>query len=185
MERISDHAVNITEGAEEMKQKNMTFSADAEKEIGTYADAVREILRLSVESFIKADKKEAVLVEPLEEVIDDLKDELKMRHVNVFDKRREKLLKLIADIDGVYAVEPDGAFYVMMVVGDLYGKSYGDKQINGSIDFADALLEAEKVATIPGISFGADDCVRLSYSLSDADIQEGLLRIKRFVENLR
>jgi aspartate aminotransferase len=105
--------------------------------------------------------------------------------VNVFDKRRENLLKLIADIDGVYAVEPDGAFYVMMVVGDLYGKSYGDKQINGSIDFADALLEAEKVATIPGISFGADDCVRLSYSLSDADIQEGLLRIKRFVENLR
>lgn len=105
--------------------------------------------------------------------------------VNVFDKRREKLLRLIADIDGVYAVEPDGAFYVMMVVGDLYGKSYGDKQINGSIDFADALLEAEKVATIPGISFGADDCVRLSYSLSDADIQEGLLRIKRFVENLR
>ncbi len=105
--------------------------------------------------------------------------------VNVFDKRREKLLKWIADIDGVYAVEPDGAFYVMMVVGDLYGKSYGDKQINGSMDFADALLEAEKVATIPGISFGADDCVRLSYSLSDADIQEGLLRIKRFVENLR
>ena len=105
--------------------------------------------------------------------------------VNVFDKRREKLLRLIADIDGVYAVEPDGAFYVMMVVGDLYGKSYGDKQINCSIDFADALLEAEKVATIPGISFGADDCVRLSYSLSDADIQEGLLRIKRFVENLR
>ncbi len=105
--------------------------------------------------------------------------------VNVFDKRREKLLKLIADIDGVYAVEPDCAFYVMMVVGGLYGKSYGDKKINGSIDFADALLDAEKVATIPGVSFGADDCVRLSYSLSDADIQEGLTRIKRFVENLR
>lgn len=104
--------------------------------------------------------------------------------VDVFDKRREKLLKLIADIDGVYAVEPDGAFYVMMVVGDLYGKSYNGKKINGSIDFADALLEAEKVATIPGISFGADDCVRLSYSLSDADIEEGLTRIKKFVAAL-
>ena len=104
--------------------------------------------------------------------------------VDVFDKRREKLLKLIADIDGVYAVEPDGAFYVMMVVGDLYGKSYNGKKINGSIDFADALLEAEKVATIPGISFGADDCVRLSYSLSDADIEEGLARIKKFVAAL-
>lgn len=81
-ERISDHAVNITEGAEEMHQKNMAFSAEAEKEIGTFAAAVREILRLSMESFIKQDMKEAVLVEPLEEVVDDLKDELKNRHVN-------------------------------------------------------------------------------------------------------
>ncbi len=102
----------------------------------------------------------------------------------VFDARREKLLRLIAEIDGVSAVEPDGAFYVMMVTGGLYGKKYGDKVIDGSIAFADALLESEKVATIPGISFGADDCVRLSYALSDADIDEGLARIKRFVSEL-
>ena len=102
----------------------------------------------------------------------------------VFDNRRAKLLKLIEGIDGVSAVEPDGAFYVMMVVGGLYGKNYGDKVIDGSIAFADALLESEKVATIPGISFGADDCVRLSYALSDADIEEGLARIKRFVSQL-
>lgn len=82
MERISDHAVNIAEGAEEMHQKNMTFSPEAEKEIRTFADAVREILRLSIESFRKEDMNEAVLVEPLEEVVDDLKDELKKRHVN-------------------------------------------------------------------------------------------------------
>ena len=104
--------------------------------------------------------------------------------VATFDKRREKLLNLIAEIDGVQAVEPDGAFYVMLVIGGLYGKKYGDKVIDGSIAFADALLEAEKVATIPGISFGADDCVRLSYSLSESDIEEGLKRIKRFVEAL-
>lgn len=102
----------------------------------------------------------------------------------VFDSRREKLLKLIEGIDGVSAVEPDGAFYVMLVVGGLYGKKCGDKTIDGSIAFADALLEKEKVATIPGISFGADDCVRLSYALSDADIEEGLARIKRFVAEL-
>ncbi len=105
--------------------------------------------------------------------------------VNVFDKRREKLLSLIQDIDGVKAVEPDGAFYVMLVIGGLFGKSYDGKVIDGSIAFADALLEAEKVATVPGISFGADDCVRLSYSLSEADIEEGLARIKRFVSNLK
>ena len=103
----------------------------------------------------------------------------------VFDARREKLLRLIAEIDGVSAVEPDGAFYVMMVTGGLYGKKYGDKVIDGSIAFSDALLEAEKVATIPGISFGADDCVRLSYSLSESDIEEGLRRIKRFVNAIQ
>ena len=105
--------------------------------------------------------------------------------VNVFDKRREKLLKLASRIDGVEAVEPDGAFYVMLVVGGLYGKAYNGKAITNSIEFADVLLEAEKVATVPGVSFGADDCVRLSYALGEADLEEGLKRIKRFVENLK
>ena len=105
--------------------------------------------------------------------------------VRVFDARRAKLLQLISQIDGVQAVEPDGAFYVMLVVGGVYGKKYGDKEITDSLSFADTLLEAEKVATVPGISFGASDCVRLSYALSEADIEEGLKRIKRFVENLR
>lgn len=105
--------------------------------------------------------------------------------VKVFDSRRAKLLKLIADIDGVQAIEPDGAFYVMLVVGGLYGKSYNGKAITNSVEFADVLLDAEKVATVPGVSFGADDCVRLSYALSDADLEEGLKRIKAFVENLQ
>ena len=105
--------------------------------------------------------------------------------VEIFDNRRKKLLELITDIDGVEAVEPDGAFYVMLVVGGLYGKSYNGKKIKDSIAFADLLLEAEKVATVPGISFGAPDCLRLSYALSDADIEEGLKRIKRFVEALQ
>ncbi len=104
--------------------------------------------------------------------------------VDIFDKRRAKLLKLIDEIDGVQSVAPDGAFYVMLVVGDLYGKSYNGKVINDSIEFADTLLDAEKVATVPGISFGAPDCIRLSYALSESDIEEGLKRIKRFVENL-
>ena len=105
--------------------------------------------------------------------------------VQVFDKRREKLLALIDEIDGVEAVKPDGAFYVMLVVSGLYGKSYNGKVIQNSIDFADILLEAEKVATVPGVSFGADDCVRLSYALSEADLEEGLKRIAKFVADLK
>ena len=105
--------------------------------------------------------------------------------VEVFARRREKLLALIEEIDGVEGVKPDGAFYVMLVVGGLYGKSYQGKVIDGSVAFADALLEGEKVATIPGVSFGADDCLRLSYSLSEEDIEEGLKRIKRFISELK
>ncbi len=105
--------------------------------------------------------------------------------VDVFDKRRAKLLKLIDGIDGVQAVEPDGAFYVMLVVGGLYGKKYQGKAILNSVEFADVLLDAQKVATVPGVSFGADDCVRLSYALSESDLEEGLKRIKAFVEQLQ
>ena len=105
--------------------------------------------------------------------------------VKIFDGRRAKLLKLLSEIDGVQAVEPDGAFYVMMVVDGLYGKSYQGKAITNSIEFADILLESKKVATVPGVSFGADDCVRLSYALSEADLEEGLRRIKKFVSQLQ
>ncbi len=104
--------------------------------------------------------------------------------VRTFDARRKKLLRLISEIDGVTAVEPDGAFYVMMVVDELYGKRYQGKKIEDSVAFADLLLEGEKVATVPGISFGAGDCVRLSYALSEEDIEEGLRRIKNFVSAL-
>lgn len=105
--------------------------------------------------------------------------------VRVFDKRREKLLELIKEIPGVSSVEPDGAFYVMMVIDGLYGKSHNGKVISDSVQFADALLDSQKVATVPGVSFGADDCVRLSYALGDDDLVEGLRRIKAFVEGLQ
>ena len=73
----------------------------------------------------------------------------------------------------------------MLVVDGLYGKKYNGVEITDSIVFADMLLEGEKVATVPGISFGAGDCVRLSYALSEEDICEGLKRIKKFVEDLK
>ncbi len=104
--------------------------------------------------------------------------------VDVFDARRAKLLSLISEIEGVQAVEPDGAFYVMLVVGGLYGKSHEGKKLTNSIEFADALLESKKVATVPGVSFGADECLRLSYSLGEGEMTEGLARIKQFVEEL-
>ncbi|MBR7099671.1 MAG: pyridoxal phosphate-dependent aminotransferase [Clostridia bacterium] len=105
--------------------------------------------------------------------------------VDIFAQRRAAMLKKLDQMDGVTYVTPHGAFYVMMVVDNLYGKKSGEKTIENSIDFAAELLEKEKVAVVPGISFGAEDCVRLSYSLSLQDIEEGLSRIERFVKSLQ
>ena len=80
-ERISDHAVNIIESAEEIKEKNIEFSEDAKNEISILSGAVNEILLLSLEAFTKNDLLVAKKIEPLEEVIDDIKDELRTRHI--------------------------------------------------------------------------------------------------------
>ncbi len=88
LERISDHAVNIEEAAEEMFTKKVRFSESAEKEIDTMIKAVTEILDMSIRSFVNADVALAKDVEPLEDVIDGLRTELKNRHV---DRLREGL----------------------------------------------------------------------------------------------
>lgn len=80
-ERISDHALNICGSAEEIKDKNIIFSDDANKEIKIVADALKEILNLAVDSFAADNPELASHVEPLEQVIDKLKNELKIRHV--------------------------------------------------------------------------------------------------------
>ena len=102
-----------------------------------------------------------------------------------FSRRRLAMIERISEMKGIYCVVPEGAFYVMLVVNSTYGKKFGGKQINNSVDFADALLDATKVAVVPGAAFGADDCVRLSYSLSMRDMLEGLQRIDAFVRNLQ
>lgn len=80
-ERISDHALNIAEVAKEMHSKGSSFSNKAEKELQIFADAVHEIVDTAMESFRKEDVLVAERVEPLEEVIDEMNDELKKRHI--------------------------------------------------------------------------------------------------------
>jgi len=80
-ERISDHAINISEAAKEMNEKKMTFSEEAIKEIGVFTGAIREIVSTAVEIFEKDDVVKAHLVEPLEEVVDNLNIEMKSRHI--------------------------------------------------------------------------------------------------------
>ncbi|MGN1078505.1 MAG: pyridoxal phosphate-dependent aminotransferase [Candidatus Gallimonas sp.] len=102
-----------------------------------------------------------------------------------FARRRLAMIERISDMKGAYCIIPEGAFYAMLVVSDFYGKSFGSKKITDSVSFADTLLDAAKVAVVPGISFGADECVRLSYSLSMEDMLEGLDRIDAFLMSLQ
>ena len=81
LERISDHAVNIIEAAGEMHTKKIKFSDQALRELKVMIKAVSEILDMSINSFINADVNLAKCVEPLEDVIDQLRNELKSRHI--------------------------------------------------------------------------------------------------------
>ena len=80
-ERISDHAVNLLESAEEMREKKLTFSPAARAEFGTLSAAIDEILELSLDAFAAGDVALAARVEPLEQVIDTLKEQMRTRHI--------------------------------------------------------------------------------------------------------
>ncbi len=102
-----------------------------------------------------------------------------------FSRRRLAMIERISEMEGAYCVIPNGAFYAMLVVSGTYGKRFGSRVIEDSVSFSDCLLDAAKVAVVPGKAFGADDCVRLSYSLSMRDMLEGLERIDAFVRSLQ
>ena len=80
-ERISDHAVNLVQSAEELTSKEMSLSAQASKELAVLTGAVSEILDLSLDAFLHNDLRPASLVEPLEQVIDELKEQLRTAHI--------------------------------------------------------------------------------------------------------
>ena len=80
-ERISDHAVNVLESAEELREKKLSFSGMAQEEYQVLASAVREILHLAINAFAAGDSAAAAQAEPLEEVIDKLKEQMRTRHI--------------------------------------------------------------------------------------------------------
>ena len=79
-ERISDHAVNLVESAEEMQEKKFTFSVEAENELAVLESAVGEILDLAAKAFRDNDPKAAASVEPLEQVVDNLRKQIRLNH---------------------------------------------------------------------------------------------------------
>ena len=81
LERVGDHALNLLEAAEELQEKGISFSDAARKELAVMVAAVEEIVELATRAFMENDLERAYLVEPLEQVVDDLKEQLRIRHI--------------------------------------------------------------------------------------------------------
>ncbi|MDU7884968.1 MAG: pyridoxal phosphate-dependent aminotransferase [Clostridium perfringens] len=108
-------------------------------------------------------------------------DQETIKHmVKEFSLRRELMIELISEIQNLTFIEPKGAFYVMIDVSKVLKKA----NIKGSMEFANLLLKEENVVVIPGIAFGEDNFIRLSYATSKEEIIKGLKRIKEFVNKL-
>jgi aspartate aminotransferase len=101
--------------------------------------------------------------------------------VNEFAKRRNYMVEKINSIRSLSCIKPEGAFYVMVNISKLFNKKINNQIITDSLSFSDLLLEHEKVAVIPGIAFGVDNYIRLSYATSMDNIINGLSRIEKFV----
>ena len=102
-----------------------------------------------------------------------------------FNERRQYMIDRLAGIKGMHIIAPQGAFYVFVHLGDFIGKSYQDKVIKDSNTFADILLDAGKVAVVPGNGFGAPEYIRLSYATSIENIKLGMDRIQDFISNVK
>jgi aspartate aminotransferase len=105
--------------------------------------------------------------------------------VKEFKNRRDYMVKKINEIESLSCIEPEGAFYVMMNISKVFGKKSNGTQIKDSLTFSQSLLEEERVAVIPGIGFGMDNYVRLSYATSMESIKKGLDRIEKFAMKLQ
>ena len=102
-----------------------------------------------------------------------------------FKKRRDFMVDRINSINNLSCVKPEGAFYVMVNISKVLNKEVDGKLIKDSLTFSDLLLEKKKVAVIPGIAFGVDDFIRLSYATSMENIEKGLNRIEDFVNGIK
>ena len=102
-----------------------------------------------------------------------------------FERRRDLIVKLAKEIPGFEVNHPQGAFYLFPKCDSFFGKKDGDRVINNADDLAMYLLEVGHVACVGGTSFGAPECIRMSYATSDENIVEAMKRIKETLARLK
>ncbi len=98
-----------------------------------------------------------------------------------FDRRRQLIVRMLNEIDGVFCPTPEGAFYAYPSVKELLGKEIRGKRPQTSVELAALILDEAEVAVVPGEAFGTPGYLRLSYALGDADLVEGVSRIQKLL----
>jgi len=104
--------------------------------------------------------------------------------VKAFRERRDVIVAALNKIPGLTCPNPQGAFYVFPNVAQIYGRSFQEKVIDDSTSLAAYLLDEANVAVVPGIDFGADNYIRLSYATSQELIEKGVVRIAQALGRL-
>ncbi|MHC4508283.1 MAG: pyridoxal phosphate-dependent aminotransferase [Planctomycetota bacterium] len=115
----------------------------------------------------------AALGEPAAETIEGMRKE--------FERRGQYMAQRLNAMEGISCSEPTGAFYCFPDVSGHYGRNINGAKITGSMDFAKALLEQANVAVVPGLPFGCDNNVRLSFACSLEQITKGLDRLQEWL----
>ncbi len=104
--------------------------------------------------------------------------------VEEFNLRRNYIVKELQSIEGINCTTPKGAFYTFFDVSNYYNKSFNDFAVIDSISFCNYLINEANIGLVPGVAFGNDNCVRMSYAASMDDIKEGISRLKEFLLKL-
>ncbi len=107
------------------------------------------------------------------------------RMVSEFEKRRHFIVERLNRLPGVSCMKPRGAFYVFPNVSGTYGKSAGGHGVENSASLTAYLLDVAEIAVVPGVEFGSDDNIRLSYATSMNNIERGLERMEKALGALR
>ncbi|MDD3243510.1 MAG: pyridoxal phosphate-dependent aminotransferase [Eubacteriales bacterium] len=102
-----------------------------------------------------------------------------------FEKRRNRMVELLNQSEDITARKPEGAFYVFANIKKLMGKTIDGEIITDSMAFAHLLLEKEGVAVVPGVAFGAEGYIRLSYALGMPCIEKGVSRLMDFAQRAK
>ena len=101
---------------------------------------------------------------------------------DTFRERRDLMLDLLKEVPGVTCTKPQGAFYAFPDVSTVLGKTYGGRRVGNSVELAEALLQEVALAVVPGLPFGAEGYIRLSYAVSTESIEKGVERLASFLE---